>query len=86
MIQQPGADDCVIATGETHTVREFLNEAFFHAGLDYRDYLVIDPVLFRTAEVGVLVGDMSKARAKLEWQPEHSPGERALRLKLKSVD
>jgi GDPmannose 4,6-dehydratase len=68
MLQQPEPDDFVIATGVTHSVAEFLQVAFSYCGLDYRKYLVHDPVLFRPAEVNILVGDCSKAKAKLGWQ------------------
>jgi len=57
-----------VATGETHSVAEFLDVAFSYCGLDYRDYVVHDPVLFRPAEVNILVGDCSKANARLGWQ------------------
>jgi GDPmannose 4,6-dehydratase len=67
MLQQPEADDYVIATGETHSVREFAELAFSSAGLDYRDYVVIDPALHRPAEVRLLLGDATKAKAKLGW-------------------
>jgi GDPmannose 4,6-dehydratase len=69
MLQQPEPDDYVIATGETHTVREFAELAFSHAGMDYKDYVDTDPTLFRPAEVNLLLGDQSKARAKLGWSP-----------------
>ena len=69
MMQQPEPDDYVIATGETHSVREFLEEAFSYAGLDWREYVEIDPKYFRPSEVDLLVGDASKAREKLGWQP-----------------
>jgi GDPmannose 4,6-dehydratase len=69
MLQQPEADDYVIATGETHSVREFVELVFSHAGLDYRDYVVTDPTLFRPAEVNLLLGDYTKARTKLGWTP-----------------
>lgn len=69
MMQQPEPDDYVIATGETHSVREFLEEAFSYAGLDWREYVEIDPKYFRPSEVDLLVGDASKAREKLRWQP-----------------
>ena len=65
MLQQPEPDDYVIATGETHSVREFAELAFSVAGLDYRDYVVIDPALYRPAEVTLLLGDASKASEKL---------------------
>lgn len=70
MLQQPEPDDYVLATGETHSVREFLEEAFSHAGLDWKEYVEIDPWYFRPTEVDVLVGDASKARAKLGWEPK----------------
>ncbi|HZU30354.1 MAG TPA: GDP-mannose 4,6-dehydratase, partial [Candidatus Angelobacter sp.] len=68
MLQQPRPDDYVIATGATHSVREFVDLAFSHAGLDYRKYVLGDPELFRPAEVNLLQGDSSKARAKLGWK------------------
>jgi GDPmannose 4,6-dehydratase len=67
MLQQPEPDDYVVATGETHSVREFVDLAFSHAGLDYRRYVVSDPDLFRPAEVNLLLGDSSHARTKLGW-------------------
>jgi GDPmannose 4,6-dehydratase len=69
MLQQDTPDDYVIATGETHTVREFLDEAFSYVGLDWRRYVEINPRYFRPAEVDVLVGDASKAKRVLGWQP-----------------
>lgn len=69
MLQQPEPDDYVIATGETHSVQEFCEEAFSYVGLDWRDYVVQDPRFMRPAEVDLLVGDASKARAKLGWEP-----------------
>jgi GDPmannose 4,6-dehydratase len=72
MLQQDQADDYVISTGETHSVREFCEVAFARAGLDYRDHVVVDEKFFRPAEVDLLVGDASKARAALGWQPEVS--------------
>jgi GDPmannose 4,6-dehydratase len=69
MLQQDAPDDYVIATGETHSVREFCDLAFAHIGLDYRDYVVSDERLFRPAEVNVLLGDARKATAKLGWRP-----------------
>ena len=69
MLQQDSPDDYVIATGETHTVREFAEVAFTHAGLDYRDYVVPDPELFRPAEVNLLQGDATKAQKHLGWTP-----------------
>jgi GDPmannose 4,6-dehydratase len=70
MLQQERPEDFVIATGETHTVREFLEEAFAHAGLDWKPYVKIDDRYFRPAEVDLLIGDASKAHAKLGWKPK----------------
>jgi GDPmannose 4,6-dehydratase len=70
MMQQGQPDDYVIATGETHSVREFLEEAFALVGLDWRDYVRTDPKFYRPAEVDLLLGDAAKARAKLGWEPE----------------
>jgi len=70
MLQKPEPDDYVVATGQTHSVREFAEVAFSLAGLDYRDYLTEDPTLYRPAEVNLLLGDASKAKEKLGW--EHS--------------
>jgi GDPmannose 4,6-dehydratase len=67
MLQQPEPDDYVVATGETHSVREFAELAFKFAGMDYQQYIVIDPELYRPAEVNILLGDASKARQKLGW-------------------
>jgi GDPmannose 4,6-dehydratase len=67
MLQQPEPDDYVVATGETHSVREFAELAFSVAGLDFRDYVVTDPTLHRPAEVTLLLGDATKAREKLGW-------------------
>lgn len=69
MLQQQEPDDFVIATGETHTVRELIEIAFAHAGLDWEKHVVIDPKFFRPAEVDLLIGDSSKARSKLGWAP-----------------
>lgn len=70
MLQQDEPDDYVIATGETHSVREFLEEAFSCAGLQWEDYVKIDPHYFRPSEVELLIGDASKARTKLGWEPK----------------
>ncbi len=70
MLQQPEPDDYVIATGETHSVREFLEVAFAHAGLDWQKHVEIDPRYFRPAEVDLLIGDASKAKGKLGWEPK----------------
>lgn len=67
MLQQPEPDDYVIATGETHSVREFVEMAFSYVGLDYCQFVVTDPTLFRPAEVNILLGDAAKAKAKLGW-------------------
>ena len=72
MLQQPEPDDYVVATGETHTVREFCELAFGEVGLDYQKYVRVDQQFYRPAEVQVLLGDSSKARRHLKWQPEHS--------------
>lgn len=70
MLQQDKADDYVIATGETHSVRELLEVAFGYVGLNYKDYVVIDPKFIRPAEVDLLLGDPSKAKEKLGWKPK----------------
>ncbi len=72
MLQQPKPDDYVIATGHTHSVREFLAEAFGRAGLDWEKYVEIDKRYFRPTEVDYLLGDSSKARKKLGWNPKVS--------------
>ncbi|RKO65555.1 GDP-mannose 4,6-dehydratase [Desulfofundulus salinus] len=72
MLQQDEPDDYVIATGETHSVRELVEIAFSHAGLDWQKYVVVDPRLYRPAEVDLLQGDYSKARSKLGWEPRVS--------------
>jgi len=69
MLQQDEPDDYVIATGETRTVRELVETAFRIVGLNYEDYVVIDPRFVRPAEVDILVGDPSKAKKKLGWEP-----------------
>ena len=70
MLQQERPDDYVVATGETHAVREFCELAFGHVGLNYRDYVVMDERFMRPAEVDLLIGDPAKARAQLGWQPK----------------
>jgi GDPmannose 4,6-dehydratase len=70
MLQLEKADDYVIGTGESHTVREFLDEAFSYAGLDYHDYVEIDPRYFRPTEVDYLLSDPSKAVKQLNWKPK----------------
>jgi GDPmannose 4,6-dehydratase len=69
MLQQERPDDYVVATGETHSVREFLQEAFDYAGLDWKDHVVVDAKYFRPAEVDLLLGDPTKIRTKLGWVP-----------------
>jgi GDPmannose 4,6-dehydratase len=69
MLQQPEPDDYVVATGETHSVREFCERAFAEVGLDYRDFVKRDEAVYRPAEVDLLIGDASKARRQLGWQP-----------------
>jgi GDPmannose 4,6-dehydratase len=68
MLQQPQADDYVVATGESHSVRELCELAFGHVGLDYREFVEIDPKYYRPTEVDFLLGDPSKAKQKLGWQ------------------
>jgi GDPmannose 4,6-dehydratase len=70
MMQAEAADDFVIATGETHSVREFVEATFGHLDLDWREYVGIDPRYFRPAEVDLLLGDASKARRVLGWRPK----------------
>jgi GDPmannose 4,6-dehydratase len=70
MLQQPRPDDYVVATGETHSVRDLVTAAFECAGLDWKKYVVQDPTLMRPAEVDLLVGDAAKARRDLGWRPE----------------
>ena len=72
MLQQQSAEDYVLATGETHSVRELCEYAFEYLGMDYRDYIRVDEIAFRPAETVPLVGDISKARAELKWQPKVS--------------
>ncbi len=70
MMQQDNPDDYVIATGETHTIREFLVESFGLMNMDYEKYVEIDPRYFRPAEVDLLIGDASKAKRQLGWEPK----------------
>ena len=72
MLQQPEPDDFVVATGEAHSVREFVEAAFDYAGLDWKKYVEIDPRYFRPTEVDFLQGDSTKARKKLGWRPRVS--------------
>ena len=70
MLQQEKPDDYVIATNRTHSIKEFLDVAFSHAGLDWRQFVEIDPKYYRPAEVELLIGDYSKARKQLGWEPK----------------
>jgi len=72
MLQQAEPDDYVVATGETHTVREFCERAFAEVGLDYERYVRVDERFLRPAEVDLLIGDASKARRELGWQPQYT--------------
>jgi len=69
MLQQDQPDDFVIATNETHSVKEFVELAFNCAGLNWEDYVIIDERFYRPAEVKLLMGDYSKAKTKLSWEP-----------------
>jgi GDPmannose 4,6-dehydratase len=70
MLQQERADDYVIATGKSHSVRELVEVAFAHAGLDWQKHVKTDPKFLRPAEVDLLIGDPSKARSVLGWTPQ----------------
>ncbi len=70
MLQQDKPDDYVIATNETHSIKEFLEVAFSHVGLDWQKYVEIDPRYYRPAEVELLIGDASKAKKQLGWEPK----------------
>jgi GDPmannose 4,6-dehydratase len=70
MLQQPKGDDYVIATGETHSIRELLEVAFGHVGLDWKAHVEIDPRYYRPAEVDLLIGDATKAKKQLGWEPK----------------
>ena len=80
MLQQDNPDDYVIGTGETHSVREFMQIVFEELKLNYEDYLVIDPRFYRPAEVEILVAGPSKAREKLGWEPKLTFSELALKM------
>ncbi len=83
MVQQPRGDDYVVATGEAHSVRELCEAAFGHVGLDYREFVEIDPRYYRPAEVDYLLGDPSKATRLLGWKPRTSFAE-LVRLMMES--
>ena len=70
MMQADHPDDYVVATGETHSVREFLTEAFGYVDLDWKEHVEIDPRYYRPAEVDILQGDATKARQELGWKPK----------------
>ncbi len=70
MLQQDQPGDYVVATGETYSVRQFLDEAFGYVGLDWKDFVVVDPRFFRPAEVDLLLGDPTRAKTVLGWQPK----------------
>jgi GDPmannose 4,6-dehydratase len=72
MMQQEAPEDFVIATGETYSVRQFLDEAFGYLDLDWKEFVEIDPRYFRPAEVDLLIGDSTKARQRLGWEPKVS--------------
>ena len=80
MLQQDAPDDYVVATGRTTTIRDMCKIAFDHAGLDMGRYVIIDPAFFRPAEVDILLGDSSKAKAKLGWSPQTSLEEMILEM------
>ena len=70
MLQQPEPDDYVVATNETHTIRECIDVAFARLGLDWHQYVDIDPRYYRPAEVDLLIGDYAKAKTRLGWEPK----------------
>src|SRR5687768_2341272 len=72
MLQQDKPEDYVIATGTSHSVRDLVETAFGYVGLPFEPYVVVDPKLFRPAEVDILVGDGSKAKTNLHWTPTRS--------------
>ena len=72
MLQQDVPDDYVIATGETHSVRELIEVAFGHAGLDWKKHVTLDQRFLRPAEVDLLVGDATKARRELGWESQYT--------------
>lgn len=84
MLQQEQPDDYVIATGETHSVREFCEIAFDRVNLNYQDYVVTDPKFFRAAEVDLLLGDPSKAINRLGWTPQKTTFEQLVHLMVDS--
>lgn len=86
MLQQDAPDDFVISTGEEHSVREFCQAAFGHLGLDYEQYVTLDPRFLRPAEVDHLLGDCSKAKERLGWEPEVSFADMVARMVESDLD
>jgi GDPmannose 4,6-dehydratase len=86
MLQQPTPDDYVVATGETHEVREFVRLAFEVVDLDWERYVVVDPRFYRPAEVDLLIGDASKVKRKLGWEPQVSFADLVGRMVRADVD
>ena len=86
IVQQDVPDDFVVSTGESHTVREFCELAFAKVGLDYRDYVRIDKRFYRPAEVDSLIGDSSKVRNQLGWQPQYDFAELVTEMVRNDVD
>ncbi|TVX97080.1 GDP-mannose 4,6-dehydratase [Cohnella terricola] len=84
MLQQESGDDYVIATGETYSVREFCKIAFEYVGLNYEDYVVVDPKFFRAAEVDLLIGDPQKSISKLGWNPRKTSFEKLVKMMVDS--
>jgi GDPmannose 4,6-dehydratase len=80
MLQQDAPEDYVVGTGETHTVREFVDIAFSHVGLNYEDFVVVDPKFYRPAEVDLLLSDPTKAKTELNWELEVSFQELVTRM------
>lgn len=80
MLQRHEPDDYVLATGEAHSVREFAKLAFEYVGLNYRDYIEVDPNLFRPTDVDMLVGDSTKAVKELGWNPGKTPFEQLIKI------
>ena len=72
MLQQKEPEDFVVATGETHFIREFAEKAFGRVGLDYKEYVKTNPQFFRPAEVDLLIGDPTRAKQKLGWEPTYT--------------
>jgi len=80
MLQMDKPDDYVVATGETHSIREFLEIAFSYVGFDYQDFVVVDPKFFRPAEVDLLLGNPKKAVDKIGWNPQNTSFEQLVKL------